>query len=75
MRLNASVVINQSHGRDEAIDGFCREHALPVGLVIPYDRAVAAAYAEGVSLVEAQPEWEAPLVDLLRGIEARERVA
>lgn len=75
MGLDVSVVINQSHGRDEAIQAFCRERGLTVRLVIPFEREIAAAYAEGTSLVEARPSWEAPLADLLRSLQVRERVA
>lgn len=75
MGLEVSVVINQSIGQDEAVTNFCSRHGLPVRLVIPFERMIAAAYAEGRSLVEACPAWEGPLLDLLRQLRVGERAA
>ena len=75
MGHDVSVVINQSHGHDEALETFCRDHGLPVRLVIPFDRRIAVAYAEGTSLVDARPEWAAPLEELLQHLAVREQVA
>lgn len=75
MGLEVGVVINRSRGRDELLEGFCREKGLPILLRIPFDRRVAAAYADGASLVEALPSWEEPFLELLARLQDREMVA
>jgi MinD superfamily P-loop ATPase len=75
MGLHVGVVINRSRGHDEAIEAFCRERGLPVLLTIPFDRRIAVAYAEGTSLVEALPEWEAPLWDVMQDLQPQARIA
>ena len=65
MGLPAGVVINRSQGRDEAVEDLCRDTGVPVLLRIPFRREIAEAYAEGVSLVEALPEWREPFAQLL----------
>ena len=75
MGLDVSVVINQSVGRDDAILRFCEENALAVRLVLPFEREIAAAYAEGRSLLEVRPACEAPLVELLLQLRTKEQLA
>jgi MinD superfamily P-loop ATPase len=75
MGLDVSVVINRSMGRDEGIESFCRQRGLHVQLVIPFERGIAAAYAEGTSLLDARPAFEAPFASLLRRLRGRELVA
>lgn len=75
MGLDVSVVINRSVGRDEAVRAFCEERGLPIRLVIPFDRDVAAAYAEGTSLLAVRPNLQGALVDLLDRLGSREQVA
>jgi len=52
----AGVVINRSGDNDELITSFCTEQGLPLLARIPFDRRIAAAYAQGQLPVEALPE-------------------
>lgn len=72
---HVGIVVNRSRGHDETLEAFCRERGLPILLTLPFDRRIAVAYAEGVSLVEALPEWEPPLRELLHEVQVGERAA
>lgn len=74
MGLDVSVVINRSLGQDYAIRAYCDQRGLPIRLTLPFDRGVAAAYAEGRSLFTARPDWREALEDLLGQLGAREQV-
>lgn len=55
----AAVLVNRwTPGEDDGgVEAFCAERRLPIVMRIPLDRAIAAAYAEGVPLLEAFPEY------------------
>ncbi len=58
MEIPCGVVINRSNNRDDAVDELCAEHDIPVLLRIPYRQKIAAAYARGIPLISACPEFE-----------------
>ena len=41
---------------DGGVEAYCREHALPVLMRIPFRRAYAEAIARGQNLIDAAPE-------------------
>jgi MinD superfamily P-loop ATPase len=45
--LPMAVVINRCDGRDTGVHDFCEERQLPVAAELPYNRALAQAYAQG----------------------------
>lgn len=53
----AGVAINRDDIGDDSVERFLRAEGIPILLRIPMDRRIAEAYAEGVPLVEALPEW------------------
>lgn len=53
----AGVVISKDGIGTDEVDEYLQGEGLPVLLRIPMDRRIAQAYAEGVPLVEAFPEW------------------
>lgn len=55
--LPAGVVINRDGIGDDGVDKFCREEGLPILLRIPFDRRIAEAYAQGLALLQALPEY------------------
>lgn len=52
-----TVIINRSDLGDERVTTYCDEEGIPVLLTIPFDRAIAEAYAMGTPLVDADPSW------------------
>jgi MinD superfamily P-loop ATPase len=50
-----AVAVNRVGTGEADIEAYCAEHGLPVVACIPFDREVAAVYAEGRLLVDAHP--------------------
>lgn len=57
MEIPAGVVICKDGIGTDALERYCIEAGIPVLLRIPMDRHIASAYAHGIALVEAFPEW------------------
>ena len=64
LRLPVGVVINRVGLGDEGVEAYCRAAGVPVLLRLPFDRRIAAAYAEGQLWVEALPEYRSALLAL-----------
>ena len=58
------AVINRAGLGNDAIYRFCREKGLPILAEIPYDRAIAEAYARGRIIATVSPELKAIFVSL-----------
>jgi MinD superfamily P-loop ATPase len=69
--IPAGAVINRYGIGDESVERFLGEEGIPVLLRIPMDRRIAAAYAEGIPLVQAFPEWRERFVALAESIASR----
>jgi MinD superfamily P-loop ATPase len=65
------VVINREGVGDEGVDTFCAEAEIPILLRFPLDRRVAEAYADGVPMVEALPEYRRDFEQLFAKIDAQ----
>jgi MinD superfamily P-loop ATPase len=68
--LPVGVVVNRDGFGDAGVDAFCAEADVPILLRIPLERRIAEAYAEGLPLVEAFPEYRAGFLRLYEQIEA-----
>jgi len=49
------VVVNRAGVGTDEVYRFCRRNGLDIFAEIPYDRAIAEAYAEGLVVAEAVP--------------------
>jgi MinD superfamily P-loop ATPase len=58
------AVINRAGVGTEAIYRFCREKGLPILAEIPYDRAIAEAYAHGQIIATVSPSLKQTFVSL-----------
>ena len=65
-----AVVINRAGFDDARIRDFCAARNLPILDAIPFDRAVAEAYARGVPLDAVGPDYRARMVALAKHIRA-----
>lgn len=66
--IPAGVVINRDGIGTDEVECHCVREEIPVLLRIPMDRRIAVAYARGVPLTEAFPEWQPRLAELHRDI-------
>lgn len=66
--IPAGVVVNKWGVGTDDVERFCEEKRVPVLLRIPWDKDIAQAYANGIPLVEAFPEWREPLRKLFEDI-------
>jgi len=55
--LPFGVAINRSDLGDDKTEAFCGEEHIPVLLRLPFEERIAAAYARGVPLIEAAPQY------------------
>jgi MinD superfamily P-loop ATPase len=71
LRIPVGVVINRDGVGDGSVRAFCAEQEIPVLLSIPLDRRIAEAYADGVVLTDALPEYRSAFIDLYEQIRTR----
>ena len=62
--LPVGVVINRDGVGDRGVEDYCAAEGIPILMRIPLDRRIAEAYSEGVSMVEALPEYQAQFIQL-----------
>lgn len=62
--LPVAVLINRDGIGDNGVDTYCEQENIPVLLRIPFNRAIAEAYAEGVPLIEFLPHYQKVFRDL-----------
>lgn len=60
-----AAVINRAGLGHDAVYGFCREKGVPILAEIPYDRAIAEAYARGRIIADLSPELKETFVSLM----------
>ena len=65
------VVINREGVGDEGVEQFCAEIDIPILLRLPLDRRIAEAYADGVPMVAALPEYRSAFEQLFAKIAAQ----
>jgi len=53
----------------QIVEDYCAAEGIPILMRIPLDRRIAEAYSEGVTIVEALPEYQERFVELYRRIE------
>lgn len=71
--LPTGVVINRDGVGNNDVAQFCAESDIPILMRIPLERRIAEAYAEGVPLIEALPEYRTRFAALYQQIAAMVR--
>ena len=66
--LPFGVVINRAGDTDDYIRPYLEEEKISLLAEIPDDRRIAQAYAKGLSLIDALPEYKPLFINLLRQI-------
>jgi MinD superfamily P-loop ATPase len=67
------VVINRDGGTFAEVERFLLDESVPILMRIPLNRAIAETGSEGIALVDAHPEYLAPLASVYEAV--RESVA
>jgi MinD superfamily P-loop ATPase len=68
--LPCGMVINRCDIGDEGLRNYAHEQNLPVLLEIPFDRAIAEAYARGILLIDHDQSWRKRFLTLYADIAA-----
>jgi MinD superfamily P-loop ATPase len=62
------VIINRANIGDDKVQQYCESENIEILMQIPMDRKIAAAYSDGIPLVEALPEYKVKFNQLFREI-------
>jgi MinD superfamily P-loop ATPase len=68
LNLPVGVAINRDGIGDTGVERFCEEAGIPILMRIPMDRRIAEAYADGITLIRAQPDYRDAFAALYRQI-------
>jgi len=68
LKIPSGVVINRSDIGDGKVENYCAKENIPVLMKIPFSREIAAAYSEGVPIVEKDPGYRDRFVELYSGV-------
>ncbi|MBA7598327.1 Iron-sulfur cluster carrier protein [subsurface metagenome] len=66
LRVPCAVLINRADIGDEEVERYCKDQGIPVLARIPFDRKIAAFYAEGKLIVDEQAKWRDIFSNLAR---------
>jgi len=69
LEVPVAVAINRCDLGDSRVEEYCQEEEIPIVLTIPFDRAIAETYAQGIPLVSASPAWRARFQQLYERLE------
>ena len=68
LKIPFGVIINKAGIGDQNVYNYCKEEGIPILLEIPYNKKIAEYYSEGMSFVNAIPEWKNRFVGMIDGI-------
>jgi MinD superfamily P-loop ATPase len=70
LELPLGVVINRDGVGDTQVEEFCQKAEIPILMRIPLEREIGAGIAQGKTLVEIQPEYQARFQEMYARIAA-----
>jgi len=57
LKIPLGVIINRTGLGDRDVEAYCLKENIPILMTIPFNRKIAAAYSEGIPVVEAIPAY------------------
>jgi MinD superfamily P-loop ATPase len=71
--IPVGVVVNHDGVGDAGVDEYCSSEGIPILMRIPLDRRIAEAYSDGITVVEALPEYREKFSELMARIKTEAR--
>ncbi len=71
LKVPFGVLINRSDLGDNKTIEYCEKENIPILMKIPFDKKIAKAYSQGISIVEALPEYKQKFIDLYESVKER----
>jgi MinD superfamily P-loop ATPase len=68
LKLPVGVVVNREGSGYRGVDDYCARENVPILMRIPFDRRIAEAYSDGISLVGILPEYHQLFLDLYAAV-------
>lgn len=68
LNVPCGVIVNRANIGDDKVYEYCEEENIPILMEIPMDRKIAEAYSDGISLIEALPEYKDKFVQLFQKV-------
>lgn len=68
MKIPLGVVINKAGIGDSGLEEYCQQEKIPILMKIPFDREIAIAYSEGITIWEAKPAFREKFASLFAQI-------
>jgi MinD superfamily P-loop ATPase len=68
LEIPYGVIINRAGIGDQRVNNYCEDENIPILLEIPYDRAIARLYSQGIPFVTEMPEWRQQFQQIYRQI-------
>lgn len=68
MKIPLGVVINRAGIGDSGLEEYCQQEKIPILMKIPFDREIAVAYSEGITIWEVKPAFREKFVSLVARI-------
>ena len=69
LKIPLGVIINRTGLGDQKVEEYCQKERIPILMTIPFDRKIAAAYSEGIPVVEAIPAYRQEFFEIFERIE------
>jgi MinD superfamily P-loop ATPase len=70
LEISLGVIINRDGIGDTRVKAFCEEASIPILMRIPLDREIGAGIAQGKTLIEIRPEYQAQFQEMYAWITA-----
>lgn len=68
MRIPTGVIINRGKASFKPLEDLCSDYQIPILMHIPFNRRIAAGLAEGLTLIEINPDFSQRLQDVYHHI-------
>jgi MinD superfamily P-loop ATPase len=72
LEIPFGVIINRAGVGDSSVEEYCTREAIEIILTVPLETRIAGGYSQGLTLIEALPEWKDRFTGILHRIVGRQ---